>query len=180
MDMPLSPFARRIQWAGIVLITGLLLWLLAPILTPFVFAALLGWLGDPTVDRLQRRGWSRHIAVVIVFCTMAFIVLVTLVLLLPLIERQIVTLVESLPHYRDWFIGTVLPWFERHTGLDLMAWLIRTACSSSCATIGNAPAAWRRRCSGISRARASRWSAGSRTSCSCPSSPSTSCGIGMC
>ncbi|MGO4550576.1 AI-2E family transporter [Lysobacter sp. 2RAF19] len=123
MEMPLSPFARRIQWAGIVLITGLLLWLLAPILTPFVFAALLGWLGDPTVDRLQRRGWSRHIAVVIVFCTMAFVVLVTLVLLLPLIERQIVTLVESLPHYRDWFIGTVLPWFERHTGLDLMAWL---------------------------------------------------------
>ncbi|MUV15604.1 AI-2E family transporter [Noviluteimonas gilva] len=123
MNTVLSPFARRIQWAAIILIAGVLVWLLAPILTPFVFAAMLGWLGDPLVDRLQKRGWSRHIAVVIVFCAMTFVVLITLVLLLPLIERQIVTLVESLPTYRDWFIGTVLPWFERHTGLDLMAWL---------------------------------------------------------
>jgi predicted PurR-regulated permease PerM len=123
MNTVLSPFARRIQWAAIILIAGLLIWLLAPILTPFVFAAMLGWLGDPTVDRLQSRGWSRQVAVVIVFCTMIFIVLVALVLLVPLIERQIVTLVDSLPTYRDWFIGTVLPWFERRTGLDLMAWL---------------------------------------------------------
>ncbi|KGQ17749.1 Permease [Lysobacter dokdonensis DS-58] len=123
MDTVLSPFARRIQWAGIILIACLVIWLLAPILTPFVFAAMLGWLGDPTVDRLQKRGWSRHTAVVIVFCAMAVVVLVALLLLVPLMERQIVTLVESLPRYRDWFIGTVLPWFERHTGLDLMAWL---------------------------------------------------------
>jgi predicted PurR-regulated permease PerM len=30
--------------------------MLAPILSPFVFAALLGWLGDPMVDRLERKG----------------------------------------------------------------------------------------------------------------------------
>ena len=123
MNTLLSPLARRTQWAAIILIAGVLIWLLAPILTPFVFAAMLGWLGDPLVDRLQKRGWSRHIAVVIVFSAMTFVVLVMLVLLLPLIERQIVTLVDSLPTYRDWFIGTVLPWFERRTGLDLMTWL---------------------------------------------------------
>ena len=123
MDTLLSPFARRIQWAAIIAIAGILLWLLAPILTPFVFAAMLGWLGDPTVDKLQNRGWKRHNAVVLMFCTMAFVVLVSLLLLLPLIERQIVTLVESGPRYRDWFVGTVLPWITRHTGLDLAAWL---------------------------------------------------------
>jgi predicted PurR-regulated permease PerM len=36
-----------------------LVWLLAPILTPFVISALLGWLGDPMVDRLERAGRSR-------------------------------------------------------------------------------------------------------------------------
>lgn len=123
METLLSPFARRIQWAAIIAIAGILLWLLAPILTPFVFAAMLGWLGDPTVDKLQNRGWKRHNAVVLVFCTMAFVVLLALLLLLPLIERQIVTLVESGPRYRDWFVGTVLPWIARHTGLDLAAWL---------------------------------------------------------
>ena len=123
MEPLLSPVARRIQWAAIIAIVAVLMWLLAPILTPFVFAAMLGWLGDPTVDRLQRRGWSRQTAVVLVFSTMAFVLLVTLLLLLPLIERQLITLVESLPKYRDWFIGTVLPWVERRTGLDLLGWL---------------------------------------------------------
>jgi len=123
MDTLLSPFARRMQWAVIIAVAVVLLWLLAPILTPFVIAAMLGWLGDPTVDRLQRRGWSRQTAVVLVFSTMAFVLLVSLLLLLPLIERQIITLVESLPTYRDWFIGTVLPWIQRRTGLDLLTWL---------------------------------------------------------
>jgi predicted PurR-regulated permease PerM len=120
---PVSTLARRWQWALIGLIVGIVLWLLAPILTPFVFAAMLGWLGDPTVDRLQRRGWSRQTAVTLVFCTMALTLLVALVLLVPMFERQLHTLVESLPRYRDWFIGTALPWVERRTGLELLAWL---------------------------------------------------------
>ena len=98
------------------------MWLLAPILTPFVFAAMLGWLGDPLVDRLERRGWSRQIGVVVVFSVMTLLVVVALLLLVPMIERQLVTLVETLPSYRDWFIGTVLPWLEDRTGLELLSW----------------------------------------------------------
>jgi len=120
---PVATMARRWQWAVIGLIVGVVLWLLAPILTPFVFAAMLGWLGDPTVDRLQRRGWSRQAAVTLVFCTMTLCVLIALVLLVPMFERQLHILFESLPHYRDWFMGTALPWVERRTGLELLAWL---------------------------------------------------------
>ena len=119
---PATTLARRWQWLLIAVIAGWLLWLLAPILTPFVFAAMLGWLGDPLVDRLERRGWSRLLGVVLVFCAMTLLVIVALVLLVPMIERQIVTLVESLPRYRDWFIGTVLPWLEDKTGFELLAW----------------------------------------------------------
>jgi predicted PurR-regulated permease PerM len=115
--------ARRWQWLLIAAIAGWLLWLLAPVLTPFVFASMLGWLGDPTVDRLERRGWSRHLAVTFVFSAMAVVVLSALLLLVPLIERQLVTLVESLPRYRDWFVGTLLPWLEERTGIDLTMWL---------------------------------------------------------
>jgi predicted PurR-regulated permease PerM len=118
-----AALARRWQWALIALIAGVLVWLLAPILTPFVFAAMLGWLGDPLVDRLQRRGWSRQAAVAIVFCMMALGLLVALLLLVPMIERQLATLIASLPSYRDWFIGSALPWVERRTGLELLSWL---------------------------------------------------------
>jgi predicted PurR-regulated permease PerM len=119
----LATFLRRLQWTLLALAACWLLWLLAPILTPFVFGAMLGWLGDPVVDRLERMGRSRNTAVLLVFGTMSVLVLLALVVLVPLVEAQIVTLFESLPRYRDWFVGTVLPWLERRTGLELLAWL---------------------------------------------------------
>ena len=119
----LAIFLRRLQWTLLALVACWLLWLLAPILTPFVFGAMLGWLGDPVVDRLERMGRSRNTAVMLVFGVMSVLVLLALVVLVPLVEAQIVILFESLPHYRDWFVGIVLPWLERRTGLELPAWL---------------------------------------------------------
>ncbi|MBD9468669.1 AI-2E family transporter [Pseudoxanthomonas sp. PXM01] len=126
MDLSTTPagtLARRWQWLLIALIVGWLIWLLAPVLTPFVCAALLGWLGDPWVDRLERSGRSRTTAVVLVFTLMLLLLTLALVLLVPMIERQVVTVIESLPAYRDWFVQTALPWVERRTGLELVAWL---------------------------------------------------------
>ena len=61
----LATFLRRLQWTLLALAACWLLWLLAPILTPFVFGAMLGWLGDPVVDRLERMGRSRNTAVML-------------------------------------------------------------------------------------------------------------------
>ena len=122
-DLELAIFLRRLQWGLCALAIGWLMWLLAPILTPFVLAALLGWLGDPLVDRIERAGRSRNIAVMLVFGAMAILVLLALLLLLPLPQHQIVTLVESLPHYRDWLVGTALPWLQHKTGLQVVGWL---------------------------------------------------------
>lgn len=117
----IAAFYRRVQWTALGV--GLLwcLWLLAPILSPFVFAALLGWLGDPMVDRLERR-MSRNSAVVLVFAVMILVLLLVAVLLVPLLESQVMTLVDSLPGYRDWFVQTALPWIEQRTGLQILAW----------------------------------------------------------
>ena len=126
MDLSSTPagtLARRWQWLLIALIVGWLILLLAPVLTPFVCAALLGWLGDPWVDRLERSGRSRTTAVVLVFTLMLLLLVLSLVILVPMIERQVVTVIESLPAYRDWFMQTALPWVEQRTGLELVAWL---------------------------------------------------------
>ena len=119
----IADFLRRLQWAALTLGVLWLVWLLAPILSPFVFAALLGWLGDPLVDRLQRAGRSRNTAVIMVFSVMCLVLGIALVILVPLLERQIITLMESLPGYRDWFIATALPWIEQRTGLQILGWL---------------------------------------------------------
>jgi len=119
----IARFYRRLQWTAVALLAGWLLWFLAPVLSPFVFAALLGWLGDPLVDRLERRGLSRNAGVLLVFGGMMLVLVLALLLLLPLLERQIVTLVQSLPRYRDWFVDIALPWMQQRTGLQLDAWL---------------------------------------------------------
>lgn len=118
----IARFLKRLQWTALGLGAVWLLWLLAPILTPFVFALMLAWLGDPLVDRLQRAGRSRNVAVTLVFTLMALLLVMALVVLVPLIERQIATLVTSLPHYRDWFMLTALPWVEARTGYEITDW----------------------------------------------------------
>ena len=119
----IARFLRRLQWILGTLAVLWLMGLLAPVLTPFVLGALLGWLGDPLVDRLVERGRSRAPAVTLVFTGMILALLAGLVLLVPLLERQIVTLLDSLPGYRDWLVGTALPWIEARTGLELLGWL---------------------------------------------------------
>jgi predicted PurR-regulated permease PerM len=119
----LALFLKRLQWGLVALIVAALVWALAPVLTPFVVAALFGWLGDPLVDRLERAGRSRNTAVILVFTLMALLAVLAALILVPLIERQIMTLIDSLPRYRDFLLATVLPWLERRTGLQLTVWL---------------------------------------------------------
>jgi predicted PurR-regulated permease PerM len=119
----IAQFLRRLQWAAVALFALWLLWLLAPVLTPFVIAALLGWLGDPIVDRIEASGRSRTAAVGLVFSLMTLLFIAVVVLLVPMIQRQIVTLVDSTPRYVDWLVGTVIPWVEARTHLDLHRWL---------------------------------------------------------
>ena len=119
----IARFLKRLQWGLVAFAVGYVIWLLGPILTPFVLALLLGWLGDPLVDRLERRGRSRAVAVTLVFLLMTLLLALVLIILVPMIERQIVTLIDSLPQYRDWLLGTALPWIEQRTGYEIMSWL---------------------------------------------------------
>lgn len=119
----IARFLRRLQWLALAAGACWLLWLLAPVLTPFAVAAFFGWLGDPLVDRLERAGRSRNTAVLLVFSVMTLVLLLVLLLVVPALERQLVTLVRLLPHYRDWLVGTAVPWIEWRTGLEVGAWL---------------------------------------------------------
>ncbi|GAA4861006.1 AI-2E family transporter [Luteimonas vadosa] len=119
----IARFFRRLQWLLVFLLTGWLVLLLAPVLTPFVLAALLAWLGDPWVDRLEARGRTRIQAVVLVFSAMSLLIVLALAILIPMIQHQLVVLVDSLPGYRDWLLQTAIPWLELRTGFEIQRWL---------------------------------------------------------
>jgi predicted PurR-regulated permease PerM len=87
----------RNSWMIAIALTGWLLWLLAPVLTPFVAAALLAYIGDPLADKLQKLKLPRTIAVAAVFL-LTFIGIGLLVLLVvPLISTQVSALLTALP-----------------------------------------------------------------------------------
>ena len=64
-----TPFSANPQfwgWIAVALVVGGLLYLLSPILAPFLFAAILAYILDPIVERLTRRYFPRTLAVVVV------------------------------------------------------------------------------------------------------------------
>ena len=99
----------RMNWLIAIALVGWLLYLLAPVLTPFVAAALLAYIGDPLADRLQRLKLPRTLAVVAVFI-LTFLMLGLLVLLVgPLIRTQVGALLDALPEIVRQFEQVWLP-----------------------------------------------------------------------
>lgn len=113
--------AQKWLLLALLLLSGWLLYLLAPVLTPFLFAATLAYLGDPVVDRLEKYRVSRTLAVVIVFLTMIVIAMALLLILIPLLQDQIMTLVKRLPVIIDWLQSNLLPAVSAWSGVDLSA-----------------------------------------------------------
>ena len=99
----------RVNWLIAISLTGWLLYLLAPVLTPFVAAALLAYIGDPLADRLQLLKMPRTLAVVVVFL-LTFLLLVLLVVLVgPLIRSQVGALFDALPEIARQFEQVWMP-----------------------------------------------------------------------
>jgi predicted PurR-regulated permease PerM len=107
----------RWQWLILLASVGVVLWLLAPVLMPFVAAALFAYLADPIVDRLER--WmGRGLAVCLVFLVVTLVVVVILLLLVPFTERQIGAFLGQLPVWLDWFQTRATPWLETQFGIS--------------------------------------------------------------
>lgn len=104
---------QRWQWLIIVAVIGWLVWRLSPILMPFVLAGVFAYLGDPLVDRLERLRIGRGLAASIVFLLMLLVVVLALVLLVPLIQRQVARFIAALPTYAAWFANDAIPWLEK-------------------------------------------------------------------
>ena len=114
---------RRWQWLLLAVLAGGLIWLLGPILTPFVISALLAWLGDPLVARLERAGRSRAVAVGLVFLFMILMLVLALLILVPLLSSQIEKLIDWLPQLAGWISFTAIPWLESKLGVKLAGYV---------------------------------------------------------
>lgn len=97
---------------------GFLLYLLAPILTPFLFGMLLAYLVNPLVTKLMRLHIPRLLAVIIVFLTLILLLVSLILFLIPLIEKQIAFLLDFIPSILIWVQDTIIPWFTTRFGMN--------------------------------------------------------------
>lgn len=112
----------RWLWLVGIFLTGWLVYLLTPILPPFLVAMLLAYLGDPLVDRLERLKLSRSLGVALVFLLFAVVVAVLLLIFLPLLGRQLMRLYELTPQMLDWLQHSAMPWLQVQLGLSADFW----------------------------------------------------------
>lgn len=98
------------SWLAAGILLCVLVYLLKPILMPFVIASALAYLGDPIVDWLQRRRLSRTAGVVVVFTVLTLANLLGLLLIVPMLEDQISTFVQRVPGYLQWLADSLRPW----------------------------------------------------------------------
>lgn len=103
---------------AVLSVTLLLLYLLQPILMPFLAGMLLAYLGDPIADWLEAKGTSRRLAVVIVFACLTLLTIAFLLVLIPLLGRQLELIREFVPQMILWARQELVPFLEAYTGLD--------------------------------------------------------------
>lgn len=113
------------KWLVLGAIVGIiwLVYLLVPVLTPFLIAALLAYIANPAVERLQkfrikRFRLSRTLAVIVVFVVMLVLALVLLFILIPLAETQLNSFIRNFPRFINWMQQTVVPNLESALGVE--------------------------------------------------------------
>lgn len=125
MDTPppsatlLSPAWRTVLTLAVSVGAGYLVYLLAPILTPFLIAAALAYLCDPLVSRLARQRISRTWGTVLVLLGLILVLLLLGAIVAPLVAAETRLLVAQAPRMLEWVTQTLLPWIGQTTGIDL-------------------------------------------------------------
>ena len=103
---------------GSVVVALLLLNVLSPMMTPFFLGALLAYLGDPWVDRLERWRIGRGLASGLVFLAIALLVAVTLMLFIPALAHEATELLKGLPATLVWLQARLVPLLTPWIGVD--------------------------------------------------------------
>ena len=102
---------RILILAGIALILWVL-YLLKPVVVPFVAAFLIAYLFSPLVDVLHRIGLARWLSISIVFIGIGVVVTLVMWYLVPLVWQQLMYARDSIPAGIHWINYTFLPWLS--------------------------------------------------------------------
>ena len=105
--------------SGIALILWVL-YLLKPVVLPFIAAFLVAYLFSPLVDKLHRIGLPRWLSIGIVFIGIGIIVTLAIWYVVPLVWQQLIYARDSIPAGIHWLNYTFLPWVSQTFNVEAM------------------------------------------------------------
>ncbi len=109
----------NLWWLVPVAVALALLYVLSPILAPFLFAGILAYISNPLVNWLARRRVPRTAgALAVLFGLVGLLVLFTLILL-PLVAKEFRLLSERLPGFLVQLNEQLAPWLKNRFGVEL-------------------------------------------------------------
>jgi len=117
-EMTLSRFAA-LQWLSFAVVVAVLMYLLSPILTPFVAAGILAYICNPLVQRLCVCKMPRTLAVLLVMSGLLLMFALLLLIMLPLLEKEISRFATRLPDWIEAARTHLLPFLQKWFGADL-------------------------------------------------------------
>jgi predicted PurR-regulated permease PerM len=112
------------RWLVFMGLIAFVVYLLSPILTPFLIAAVLAYICDPLVDRLSafsvgKFSMGRTIATVLVLLAVSLAIILMFLIIIPLLQKQSLLIAERLPSLIDHIRKTVEPWLQSKFGISL-------------------------------------------------------------
>jgi len=88
---------QTLAWGAVILLFITLLYLLGPILLPFIVGMAIAYLLDPVADKLEELGMARLWATVCILLVFVLLFATFLITLVPVLVQQAADFVESLP-----------------------------------------------------------------------------------
>jgi predicted PurR-regulated permease PerM len=107
-----------LQWLALALIPAVLLYLLAPVLFPFMAAAVLAYICQPLVARLSAKKLSRTLATLLVMLGMLGAFVLMVLILLPLLRTELDLLLARLPHLLATLQARLLPFLQQQVAAE--------------------------------------------------------------
>jgi len=110
---------RLWAWLAIGAAFLALVYLLSPILAPFLAGAIFAYILNPLVGRIAGRRVSRTAAVVLVLLLCLVVLVALLLVVLPLFAKEFRMMAERLPAFLDWLNRVAAPWLAQHLGREV-------------------------------------------------------------
>ncbi len=120
---------KNTVWLVAVLSVFGIIYLLSPILTPFLIAAILAYIANPLVGKIEAIQFnnkrakfsfklSRTIATLLVLLFLFAVLIIILLIMIPLLQHEFVQLSQKIPVYLNAAKTNLEPWLQKNFGIS--------------------------------------------------------------